>query len=454
MEMIPFIAISIPVVHMIRKTLETSKWVPEWDKVLSKVWMIAIVFFALSQISVFRFVADLYGPLIFLVILITVYLLQEHRSARLLALAIVPFVAVYLISRFARFAAPSFFDSFHEYFVLAESFSALWLLGFGIYASVQNNKGLKQRLKEEEQLRQAEARKAELEHLVVERTTELLSQKETLEKALAELKAMQVQLVHAEKMASLGELTAGIAHEIQNPLNFVNNFSELSVELAHELLEEIKKTDSDKALVQDLVADLTQNQQKINHHGKRAASIVTGMLQHARTSTGAKEPTDINALADEYMRLSYHGLRAKDSSFNAKMVTDFDPAVGKVDVIPQDMGRVLLNVLNNAFYAVQQRERQLPESLKLSGSYKPTVSIFTQKTDSQIIIKITDNGMGIPDDLKAKIFQPFFTTKPTGQGTGLGLSLAYDIVTKGHGGTMRLETKQGEGTTFFINLPN
>lgn len=452
MDLIPFIAIAIPVIHMIRKTLETSKWVPEWDKVLSKIWAVSLVFIVLARIPGFGFIDDIYGPLIFLVILITVYLLREHRSARLLALAFLPFVAVYLLSHFMRFAAGSFFSAYHEYFALAESFSALWLLGFGIYASIQNNKERKQRQKEEAQLRQAEARKAELEHLVAERTTELLKQKEILEKALAELQAAQVQLVHAEKMASLGELTAGIAHEIQNPLNFVNNFSELSVELAQELLDEIKKPELDKTLVQDLVADLTQNQQKINHHGKRAASIVTGMLQHARTSTGIKEPTDINAFADEYMRLSYHGLRAKDSTFNAKMVTDFDPAVGKVEVIPQDMGRVLLNVLNNAFYAVSQRAQSV--GAHEGRPYEPTVAISTQKTDSQIIIKIKDNGMGIPDDLKAKIFQPFFTTKPTGQGTGLGLSLAYDIVTKGHGGTMQLETKEGEGTTFVINLPN
>jgi len=462
MDLIPFIAISIPVVHMIRKTLETSKWVPEWDKVLSRIWMVAIVFLVLAQIPGFRFIADMYGPLIFLVILITVYLLQEHRSARLLALAFLPFVAVYLFNRFIRFVAASFFNSYHEYFMSAESFGALWLIGFGIYASIQNNKERKQRQKEEEQLRQAEARKAELEHLVVERTTELLSQKETLEKAFAELKAMQVQLVHAEKMASLGELTAGIAHEIQNPLNFVNNFSELSVELAQELLDEIKKPDLDKTLVQDLVADLTQNQQKINHHGKRAASIVTGMLQHARTSTGAKEPIELNALADEYMRLSYHGLRAKDSMFNAKMVTDFDPAVGKVEVIPQDMGRVLLNLINNAFYAVQQRKNAgTPYVGTLAAGnvtpegrpYEPTVTITTKKTDSQIIIKVKDNGIGIPDAVKAKIFQPFFTTKPTGQGTGLGLSLAYDIVTKGHGGSLKVESKEGEGTIFVISLP-
>ena len=281
-----------------------------------------------------------------------------------------------------------------------------------------------------------------------------LAQAQEIEKAYHELKATQAQLVQSEKLASLGELTAGIAHEIQNPLNFVNNFSELSVELAQELLEEIDKTNVDRAVVHDLVNDLTQNQQKINHHGKRAASIVTGMLQHARTSTGAKEPTDLNALADEYLRLSYHGLRAKNSTFNAKMVTDFDPTVGKVDLVPQDIGRVLLNLINNAFYAVMQRERQLPESSKLSGSYMPTVTVSTQKTGHHIIIKIKDNGTGIPDSVKARIFQPFFTTKPTGQGTGLGLSLAYDIVVKGHGGMLEVESKEGEGTIFVINLPD
>ncbi|MBK8425668.1 MAG: hypothetical protein IPL27_06640 [Lewinellaceae bacterium] len=298
--------------------------------------------------------------------------------------------------------------------------------------------------------------KEELENYANTLEQQVEKRTEELSNSLKELKATQTQLIQSEKLASLGELTAGIAHEIQNPLNFVNNFSELSVDLAQEIKEEIDKIEiqeKDKAYLDELLTDLGQNQEKINLHGKRASSIVTGMLQHARTSTGAKEPTDINALADEYLRLSYHGLRAKDPNFNAKMVTDFDPAVGKVDVIPQDIGRVLLNLINNAFYAVMQRERQLPESLKLSGSYMPTVAISTQKTDSQIIIKITDNGTGIPDDLKAKIFQPFFTTKPTGQGTGLGLSLAYDIVTKGHGGTMRLETKEGEGAEFVIQLP-
>lgn len=278
-----------------------------------------------------------------------------------------------------------------------------------------------------------------------------LAQAQEIEKAYHELKATQAQLVQSEKLASLGELTAGIAHEIQNPLNFVNNFSELSVELAHELRDEMKKTEPDKELVADLLQDLSQNQEKINHHGKRAANIVTAMLQHARTSTGKKEPTDLNVLADEYLRLAYHGLRAKDKSFNATMVTEFDPAIGKVDVIPQDFGRVLLNLINNAFYAVQQRKRQLSES-QAQEKYEPTVSVSTRQLPGKIEIRIQDNGTGIPETLKAKIFQPFFTTKPTGQGTGLGLSLAYDIVTKGHGGTMSVDSKEGEGTEFVITI--
>lgn len=283
-----------------------------------------------------------------------------------------------------------------------------------------------------------------------------------IEKAYTELKAAQSQLIQSEKLASLGELAAGIAHEIQNPLNFVNNFSELSVDLAEELKLEIEKLEipeKDKEYVGEILSDLTSNQEKINHHGKRAASIVTGMLQHARTSTGKKEPTDLNGLADEYLRLSYHGLRAKDSTFNAKMVTDFDPAIGKLEVVPQDIGRVFLNIINNAFYATQQRQKQVAEDLlgfkNLTGldAYEPAVSISSKMENGQVVFKIKDNGTGIPEDVKAKIFQPFFTTKPTGQGTGLGLSLAYDIVVKGHGGTLEVETKERQGTEFIITLP-
>ncbi len=292
--------------------------------------------------------------------------------------------------------------------------------------------------------------------------TKLEEAKSRVEATLSELKSTQSQLIQSEKLASLGELTAGIAHEIQNPLNFVNNFSELSVDLAEELKLEIGKLEipeKDKEYVGEILGDLASNQEKINHHGKRAAAIVTGMLQHARTSTGKKEPTDLNALADEYLRLSYHGLRAKDASFNAQMVTDFDPAIGKVDVIPQDIGRVFLNIINNAFYATQQRQKL--EIGKLEIPYEPTVSISSRMVPplwgqgaGGVEFRIKDNGTGIPDDVKARIFQPFFTTKPTGQGTGLGLSLAYDIVVKGHGGTLEVESTEGGGTTFIVKLSN
>jgi signal transduction histidine kinase len=281
----------------------------------------------------------------------------------------------------------------------------------------------------------------------------LIEEKEKLEFTLSELRATQAQLIQSEKLASLGELTAGIAHEIQNPLNFVNNFSEMSIELAKELDEEIDKEVMNKELVKDLVSDLSQNQQKINHHGKRASSIVSGMLEHSRTSTGERVLTDINKLADEYLRLSYHGIRAKDNAFNSDYKTDFDENLPKIEVIPQDMGRVLLNLINNAFWATNQRNLQGFKNLTGLNDYSPTVTISTQRSDNQIILKVIDNGIGMSEATKAKIFQPFFTTKPTGQGTGLGLSLAYDIVTKGHGGTIEVESVEGEGTTFVVKLP-
>jgi signal transduction histidine kinase len=270
----------------------------------------------------------------------------------------------------------------------------------------------------------------------------LASQKEQIESTLEKLKSTQAQLIQSEKLASLGELTAGIAHEIQNPLNFVNNFSEVSVELIQEIKEERQKPkeNQDDSLVDEIFNDISQNLEKITLHGKRASSIVKGMLEHARTSTGEKELTDINAMADEYLRLAYHGLRAKDSSFNADFKTDFDENLPMVEVIPQDFGRVLLNLINNAFYATK-------------GVKNPFVEIKTAGVENGIIISVKDNGKGMLEETKAKIFQPFFTTKPTGEGTGLGLSLAYDIVVKGHGGTLEVESKEGFGTTFMIKLP-
>ena len=269
-------------------------------------------------------------------------------------------------------------------------------------------------------------------------------QKEKVESTLSELKSMQQQLIQSEKMASLGELTAGIAHEIQNPLNFVNNFSETNTELIEELVQEAKAGHTTEIL--NVAADIKENEQKINHHGKRAEAIVKSMLEHSRISKGEKQLTDLNALADEYLRLAYQGYRAKDKIFNAMLKTDFDPSIGKVNIVPQDIGRVLLNLFNNAFYAVGEKKKQTVEG------YEPTVTIGTQKKGGEVLITIKDNGTGIPQQMAAKIFQPFFTTKPTGEGTGLGLSLSYDII-KAHNGEFKVESKEGEGSEFTVVLP-
>ena len=269
--------------------------------------------------------------------------------------------------------------------------------------------------------------------------------KTKIERAYIDLKSTQAQLIQSEKMASLGELTAGIAHEIQNPLNFVNNFSEVNTELIDEAGQEIDKGNIEEVKI--ILNDIKDNEQKINHHGKRADAIVKGMLQHSRSNTGVKELTDINALCDEYLRLSYHGLRAKDKSFNTDFKTEFDNSIGKINIIPQDIGRVLLNLYNNAFYATNEKQKIANEN------YKPIVSVQTKKIKDKIEIRVSDNGNGIPQKVLEKIFQPFFTTKPTGQGTGLGLSLSYDIV-KAHGGELKVETKEGAETTFIIQIPS
>ncbi|MBP6186076.1 MAG: nuclear transport factor 2 family protein [Saprospiraceae bacterium] len=288
-------------------------------------------------------------------------------------------------------------------------------------------------------------RNIELEQQVYQRTKEL-------KEALENLRSTQSLLIQSEKMASLGELTAGIAHEIQNPLNFVNNFSEVNSELIEEMKEELQTGNSKEAIA--IANDIAENQKKINHHGKRADAIVKGMLQHCQKNSGVKEPTDLNALADEHLRLAYHGFRAKDKSFNATIKTDYDETIGIVNVIPQDIGRVILNLITNAFYAVSEKAKLSP------ADYQPTVIVLTKrlvpplggKGGQEIAISISDNGPGIPQHILDKIFQPFFTTKPTGQGTGLGLSLSYDIV-QAHGGELNVETKDGEGSVFTIQLP-
>jgi len=271
----------------------------------------------------------------------------------------------------------------------------------------------------------------------------LSEQKNKVEETLTQLKATQSQLIQSEKMASLGELTAGIAHEIQNPLNFVNNFSEVNKELIAEIKEEIEKGNYNEA--KKLANDVEDNEEKINQHGKRADAIVKNMLLHSRSSSGKKESTDINALADEYLRLAYHGLRAKDKFFNATLKTDFDKSIGHIDVVPQELGRVILNLITNAFYVVDEKKKQN------QTGYEPSIAVSTKKINGKIEIRVADNGNGIPEKVLNKIFQPFFTTKPTGEGTGLGLSLSYDII-KAHGGELNVETKEGEGTIFIIIL--
>ena len=298
-------------------------------------------------------------------------------------------------------------------------------------------------LEEKVTLRTAELSAANRE--LSEQQEEITAQRDQLSETVNELKTTQQQLIQSEKLASLGELTAGIAHEIQNPLNFVNNFSEVSMELVDEMDEELAKGDTDEAKA--IAADIKQNLEKIIHHGKRADGIVKGMLQHSRTSTGERQPTNINVLADEFLRLSYHGLRAKDKIFNAELVTNFNESLPKVNIVQQDIGRVLLNLFNNAFYAVNQKQKTAGEN------YKPEVTVTTSAENNQVVISVKDNGVGISDAVKDKIMQPFFTTKPTGEGTGLGLSLSYDIVVKGHGGRIEVESTEGEGSEFTVFLP-
>ncbi len=451
--------IAILIVRYLRKTLETARLLPGWDKIFTAIFIASIACLAVSILfnpfePVMKWVA--HGLLLFL--LYVLYTQNDFRSARSYMIAIFPYILVSLATDIIKLFFKKFYDSWHNYIDATIFFAVVWLIAM-LIINKRQQKALskeKQKTKEEEQQNKITTQlKAELEIQVKERTAELTSQKEELQHTLNELKATQSQLIQSEKMASLGELTAGIAHEIQNPLNFVNNFSEVNTELIIEMKDAISKGDFEE--VKALASDIADNEQKINHHGKRADAIVKGMLQHSRSSTGQKEPTNINALADEYLRLAYHGLRAKDKSFNATMKTDLDETIGNINIIPQDIGRVILNLITNAFYAVTEKKNGLtsekPGSKNLISQYEPTVTVTTKKTGSKVEIRVQDNGNGIPQKVLEKIFQPFFTTKPTGQGTGLGLSMSYDIVTKGHAGELKAVTKEGEGAEFIIILP-
>ena len=438
----------IIICSVLRKKMQTKKQWPKWDRLLILGIACAISLIVLNII--FRSYSQLImwlGHLLIFTILYLVFSKKEFHFTKPFIYAFLPMIIVSFVGSVTELVNRKFYNEWDNYFDIGLFFAQLLGLIMWLITRKQMKALEKERLKLEEIEREnkiTEKIRAQLEIEVADRTAALLLQKEELEQTLSELKSTQALLIQSEKMASLGELTAGIAHEIQNPLNFVNNFSEVNTELIDEMNEELNKGDMNEAKA--IAADIKQNLEKINHHGKRADAIVKGMLQHSRsTSNVSKEPTDINALADEYLRLAYHGLRAKDKSFNATMKTDFDETIGNINIIPQDIGRVILNLITNAFYAVDEKNK--------SGiaDYQPTVSVSTKKLGNTIEIKVEDNGNGIPQRILDKIFQPFFTTKPTGQGTGLGLSLSYDIV-KAHGGELRVETREGEGSAFIIQL--
>ncbi|WP_297706228.1 ATP-binding protein [uncultured Eudoraea sp.] len=429
-----------------------------WNKTLLWAMIGIAILFILERTLPITIVTNWIWHLLILGIGYLIFRLPQLERMRTIVVAVLPLIIINTIKDLLKIIYLPLYEQIDNYLDFAIVFSIAWMIAMLLRSNKQNRALKKERQKtlaEEERNKFISAQKEKLELIVEERTAEITKQKDELMHAFTELKNTQSQLIQSEKMASLGELTAGIAHEIQNPLNFVNNFSDVNTELIDELSEEVEKGNLDE--VKTIAKDIKENEQKINHHGKRADAIVKGMLLHSRSSSGVKEPTDINKLCDEYLRLAYHGLRAKDKSFNATMKTDFDKSIGTINIIPQDIGRVVLNLLTNAFYEVSAFANSSKEDLaNLASSedqYKPTVSLSTKKTKNGITISVKDNGNGITEKVKEKIFQPFFTTKPTGQGTGLGLSMSYDIVTKGHNGKLKVESEQGKGTTFTISLP-
>lgn len=446
MSLVPFLLFFL--LHRMRQLmLQSGAW-PEWPPKIVKsyavIGILFVLYYVLNETPIISWVFNLAILALFYII----YRLEDFQKLRSLMYAFLPLLILEVLQEATRLGDWAWLNSLENGLENAKPFAVIWMIAMFIIINRQNKALRKAEAKQhmEEKLKEiAVSQKAELEVLVAERTAEITQQKEALLKTVEELRATQAQLIQSEKMASLGELTAGIAHEIQNPLNFVNNFSEINAELITELEQEIEKGNFEE--VKAIARDIRDNEGKINHHGKRADAIVKGMLQHSRSGGGAKEPTDVNVLADEYLRLAYHGLRAKDKSFNASMKTDFDQGLGLLNIVPQDLGRVILNLITNAFYAVSERKKLQPEG------YEPTVSVSTKKVRNILEIKVRDNGMGIPPKVMEKIFQPFFTTKPTGEGTGLGLSMSYDIITKGHGGELLVRTKEGEFAEFIIKLP-
>ena len=442
--------IIILIVAFLRKALKAKLSMPEWYGKLQWLLYISIGLLVADAVTDhFRVVLHWVAMILLGWLLYIINTNDKFKEAKFLVIAVVPYLGVSFVAEVIRLVDVDLFREWSSWVDTVKTFAVIWGVGTWIVTRRQRKELIKARQKaieEEQNNKVISAMKAQLEIDVAERTAELRKQKEELEVTLDELKAAQTQLIQSEKMASLGELTAGIAHEIQNPLNFVNNFSEVNKELLMEMKHEIDA--GNLAEAKNIARDIEDNEEKINFHGKRADAIVKSMLQHSRSSSGKKEPTDINALADEYLRLAYHGLRAKDKSFNAKFETDFDDSIGQINIVHQDIGRVLLNLINNSFYSVSEKQKQ-----EIPG-YEPTITVATRKISSQRVeIRVADNGNGVPQKVLDKIFQPFFTTKPTGLGTGLGLSLSYDIITRGHGGELKVETKEGEGAEFIIILP-
>lgn len=420
-------------IRRLNKRIKYSPLYSKWHS-LFNVGSIIVVVAYISAFVLEGWAQDLIGSGILLGMIFFTDREPDFAPWKTMFRATFPLAVVGIINGIVKIFFDVFYDKEQNYFSLPVVAAFVWM--FARWAASK---------KQEQELQISAVRRAELESLVQERTVELQKQRDELQETIKELKTTQAQLIQSEKMASLGELTAGIAHEIQNPLNFVNNFSEVSLELADEMEAELEKGDKDEAKA--IAADIKQNLEKIMHHGKRADGIVKGMLQHSRASSNVKEPTDINKLADEYLRLAYHGLRAKDKSFNAELITHFGEELPMANMVPQDIGRVLLNLFNNAFYAVKEKQKTA------NADYKPCVEVTTSVKGKALEIVVKDNGTGIPDSVKEKIMQPFFTTKPTGEGTGLGLSLSYDIVVKGHTGKIDVKSSPGEGSEFKISIP-